>query len=299
MPPLHWKKVLIRVQGGLELAGLGLFAHGYFLHSPLTYWAGGALLLLDYGLAVASGALNPLAVIILGAVLSILMTPWHAGALWSMAGLSVLNVPGNLIKLVDPERVLKKIPTETATSETSTIDVGVQLAAHLHDAANSTAAQVIRDLRDLNLAVSPPAPQALLRECTFVALHLTDRAARRMWQRSTADLFMPMIVNTTLGMMVGSQKPDLTPAEAAAEAKLLLPAFDAANAALFEASFDAPSVPDQLAKNLPFVFARRVATASSVQLSGEATGVLMRAVPRIYKDANIEEHLSRISQRGP
>jgi len=99
---------LMVFQGLWELGGLTAFLLGYFGEIEWLMILGGILLVLEYGIEILWGILNPIVPIILWIVSAIIFKPWYVGIFWVCAVFTALNIPGNLIKIFAPHKLIEK-----------------------------------------------------------------------------------------------------------------------------------------------------------------------------------------------
>ncbi len=99
---------IVVFQGLFELIGLGSFLFGYFADLNLLMIIGGILVVLDDVIEILMGVLNPLFPIILAIALVIIFSPWYVGIFWATASFKVLGIPTSLIKIFQPQRIIKK-----------------------------------------------------------------------------------------------------------------------------------------------------------------------------------------------
>lgn len=102
-------KYIIKLQGGIGLLSLTLFLYGYFSGNGVSMIIGGTILVLEDIIAIRMKVLNPLFPILFAIVLSLIFHPWYVGLFWSIAVLSLFNIPTDFMKLFMTDKIMGAI----------------------------------------------------------------------------------------------------------------------------------------------------------------------------------------------
>lgn len=100
---------MLRLQGLIELLGIGLFLVGFFTDTSLVMMAGGLIMAADDAMSMLSGALNPFFPALLAVVFAVLFTPWWLGVFWSLAVFKLWDVRASVEKLLAPGSVRARL----------------------------------------------------------------------------------------------------------------------------------------------------------------------------------------------
>ena len=90
----------------LNIIALSTFIYGNITNNQLLIITGGAGMIV-FSFILFGKILNPLIAIILGVILSIMLTPWYYGILWAVGIFSIFQIISFLYNLVSKPDFLK------------------------------------------------------------------------------------------------------------------------------------------------------------------------------------------------